>query len=116
MLNRLWLLFAQVVTIFLAAWFITMILKPSWLNGIQNTSLVESITLKEGSYDSGHLSPGSYHEAVKKSMPAVVNIFTSKAPTKSKSRKGSNSNDPLFKFFFGGSHRMKNLALAWAPG
>ncbi len=102
MLNRLWLLFAQVVTIFLAAWFITMILKPSWLNGIQNTSLVESITLKEGSYDSGHLSPGSYHEAVKKSMPAVVNIFTSKAPTKSKSRKGSNSNDPLFKFFFGG--------------
>jgi len=36
-------------------------------------------------------------------MPAVVNIFTSKATTKSKSRKGSNGNssDPLFKFFFG---------------
>ena len=101
MLNRLWLLFAQVVTILLAAWFITMILKPSWLNGIQSASLVESITLKEGAYDSANLSPGSYHEAVKKSMPAVVNIFTSKASTKSKSRKGGNSSDPLFKFFFG---------------
>jgi serine protease DegQ len=58
MLNRLWLLFAQVVTIFLAAWFITMILKPGWLNSIQNGSLVESITLKEGFYDGSSLSPG----------------------------------------------------------
>jgi serine protease DegQ len=36
-------------------------------------------------------------------MPAVVNIFTNKASTKPKTRKGNNSNpaDPLFKFFFG---------------
>ena len=103
MFNRLWILFAQVVTIFLAAWFIVMILKPSWLYGIQSSTLVDSITLREGAYDSGSISPGSYHEAVKKSMPAVVNIFTSKAASKSKSRKGNNGNsaDPLFKFFFG---------------
>lgn len=103
MFNRLWLLFAQVVTILLAAWFIIVTLKPSWINGIQNTSLVESITLKEGSYDGTSLSPGSYHEAVRKSMPAVVNIFTSKSAAKNKPRKGSsgNSADPLFKFFFG---------------
>jgi len=103
MFNRLWLLFAQAVTIFLAAWFIAITLKPNWLSGIQSTSLVDSITLREGAYDSGSISPGSYHDAVKKSMPAVVNIFTSKASNKSKSRKGSNGNpaDPLFKFFFG---------------
>ena len=103
MFNRLWILFAQVVTIFLAAWFIVMILKPSWLYGVQSSTLVDSITLREGAYDSGSISPGSYHEAVKKSMPAVVNIFTSKAASKSKSRKGNNGNsaDPLFKFFFG---------------
>ncbi|MBU3629836.1 Do family serine endopeptidase [Polynucleobacter sp. AP-Melu-500A-A1] len=103
MFNRLWILFAQVVTIFLAAWFIVMILKPSWLYGIQSSTLVDSITLREGAYDGGSISPGSYHEAVKKSMPAVVNIFTSKAASKSKSRKGNNGNsaDPLFKFFFG---------------
>ena len=53
MFNRLWLLFAQAVTIFLAAWFIAITLKPNWLSGIQSTSLVDSITLREGAYDAG---------------------------------------------------------------
>ncbi len=103
MLNRLWLLFAQSVTILLAALFIVATLKPSWISGAQMGSMVESVTLREGAYDHSAISPGSYHEAVKKSMPAVVNIFTSKANTKPKARKdsGNKSADPLFKFFFG---------------
>ena len=102
MLNRLWLLFAQSVTILLAALFIVATLKPEWISNIQMGSMVESVTLKEGTYDNSAISPGSYHEAVKKSMPAVVNIFTSKANTKPKTRKdGGKSSDPLFKFFFG---------------
>jgi len=102
MLNRLWLLFAQSVTILLAALFIVATLKPEWISNIQMGSMVESVTLKEGAYDNSAISPGSYHEAVKKSMPAVVNIFTSKANTKPKTRKdGGKSSDPLFKFFFG---------------
>ena len=103
MLNRLWLLFAQTVTILLAAMFIIATLKPSWLSDEGVNSIVENVTLKEGVYDGSTLSPGSYHDAVKKSMPAVVNIFTSKVSTKPKTRKGSKQNpaDPLFKFFFG---------------
>jgi len=103
MFNRLWLLFAQSVTILLAAWFILTILKPHWLSDVRVNSLVDSVTLKEGSYENSEINPSSYHHAVKKSMPAVVNIFTNKASTKSKTRKGNNSNpaDPLFKFFFG---------------
>jgi serine protease DegQ len=103
MFNRLWLLFAQSVTILLAAWFILATLKPNWLSDVQVNSLVDSVTLKEGSYENLEINPGSYHHAVKKSMPAVVNIFTNKASTKPKTRKGNNSNpaDPLFKFFFG---------------
>jgi len=103
MMNRLWLLFAQIVTILLAALFIIATLKPSWLSNGQIHSIVENVTLKEGAYDGNTISPGSYHDAVKKSMPAVVNIFTSKTTAKSKTRKGSNgkSSDPLFKFFFG---------------
>ena len=103
MFNRLWLLFAQTVTILFAVWFIAATLKPNWISDQGVSSIVDSVTLKEGAYESNSLSPGSYHDAVKKSMPAVVNIFTSKASTKSKSRKGSNGNpaDPLFKFFFG---------------
>ena len=101
MLNRLWLLFAQAVTILLAAWFIVATLKPTWLSDAPMRSLVDNITIKEGDYDSSSINPGSYHEAVKKSMPAVVNIFTSKVASKPKTRKGSDSADPFFKFFFG---------------
>jgi serine protease DegQ len=103
MLNRIWLLFAQSVTILMAALFIVATLKPSWLSSGQMGSMVESVTLKEGAYDDSTISPGSYHEAVKKSMPAVVNIFTSKVNVTPKTRKGSSNNsaDPFFKFFFG---------------
>ncbi len=103
MMNRLWLLFAQIVTILLAALFIIATLKPSWLSNGQIHSIVENVTLKEGAYDGNTISPGSYHDAVKKSMPAVVNIFTSKTTAKPKTRKGSNgkSSDPWFQFFFG---------------
>jgi serine protease DegQ len=101
-LNKYWLLFSQTVTIMLAALFIVATLRPEWLSESRVGSLVDTASLKESSYD-GQLSPGSYHEAVKRSMPAVVNIFTSKGATKPKARKGTNPNsmDPLFKFFFG---------------
>ena len=103
MFNRLWLLFAQTVTILFAVWFIAATLKPNWISNQGVSSIVDSVTLKEGAYESNSLSPGSYHDAVKKSMPAVVNIFTSKVSAKPKTRKGSKQNpaDPLFKFFFG---------------
>ena len=102
LLNKYWLLFAQAVTVMLAALFIVATLKPEWLSESRVSSLVDTVSLKESNYDD-QLSPGSYHEAVKRSMPAVVNIFTSKASAKPKTRKGANPNsaDPLFKFFFG---------------
>jgi serine protease DegQ len=101
-LQKYWLLFAQAVTIMLAALFIVATLKPEWLSESRVGSLVDTVSLKESNYD-GQLSPGSYHEAVKRSMPAVVNIFTSKVSAKPKTRKGAspNSAEPLFKFFFG---------------
>lgn len=103
MFNRLWLLFAQSVTILLAAWFIVATLKPSWLSNTEINPALRNIAVTESNYDSNSISPGSYHEAVKKSMPAVVNIFTNQGSKKPKARKGSNGNsaDPLFKFFFG---------------
>ena len=101
-LHRFWLLFAQAVTVLLAALFIISTLKPDWLSSSRVGSLVDTVSLNESRYD-GQLNPGSYHEAVKRSMPSVVNIFTSKSQTKPRARKGSNPNsaDPLFKFFFG---------------
>ncbi len=102
MLNRLWLLFAQAVTVLLAAWLVISVFKPNWITGVQIHSLVEKVSLKEAGSD-GQLNPGSYHEAVKRSMPAVVNIFTSKSEPNSKTNKNGNQSpsDPLFNFFFG---------------
>jgi len=101
MLNRLWLLFAQTVTILLAAWFILITLKPGWLAEANVTTIVDSVTLKE-SADGSSPNPGSYHEAVQKSMPAVVNIFTSKNTKQPLARKDKKSNsDPFFQFFNG---------------
>jgi len=99
MLNRLWLLFAQTVTIILAAWFILITLKPDWLAQTNITTIVDSVTLKENE-DSSTLSPGSYHEAVKKSMPAVVNIFTSKNSNKPAGSKDKNKKSDRFNQFF----------------
>jgi len=101
MLNRLWLLFAQTVTILLATWFILITLKPDWLAQTNITTIVDSVTLKENEA-SPNLSPGSYHEAVKKSMPAVVNIFTSKNSNKPAGSKDKNKKSDRFnQFFFG---------------
>ncbi|OYY59063.1 MAG: 2-alkenal reductase [Polynucleobacter sp. 35-46-207] len=102
MLHRLWLLFAQLVTVILAVWLVVATLKPSWLGGAQINSFVEKVSLRE-SLNDGRLSPGSYHEAVRDSMPAVVNIFSSKTESSTKSKRNGNPNspDPFFNFFFG---------------
>jgi len=117
MLNRLWLTFAQAVTILLAAWLIVATLKPQWIGSVQISSLIENASLKEAAYD-GQLSPGSYHEAVKRSMPAVVNIFTSTVANKTKPHKGnvSNSGDPFFKFFFGDQAPEENPSSSLGSG
>ncbi|QWE20737.1 Do family serine endopeptidase [Polynucleobacter sp. AP-Kolm-20A-A1] len=100
--NKLWLLFAQTVTILLAAVFIVVTLQPDWIPSSGVSSLANTIPINE-IRQQDQVSPGSYHEAVKRSMPAVVNIFTSKSTVKPRARSGNkpNSADPLFKFFFG---------------
>ncbi|MDP3621910.1 MAG: Do family serine endopeptidase [Polynucleobacter sp.] len=105
MLNRLWLLFCQAITVLLAAWFIVTTLKPGWISGARVSSFVDQVTLREAP-DTGNsdtLNPGSFAGAAKVSSPAVVNIFTSKTISKSKPGKNGNphQNEPWFRFFFG---------------
>ena len=111
MAKRLWLIFAQVTTVFLALIFVISTLKPNLLSGLNIFSPISSITLKESISGSDVVSPGSYHDAVKLSMPAVVNIFGSKTeqavkprnPHKSKppQKQTPNSQEEWFNFFFG---------------
>jgi serine protease DegQ len=111
MAKRLWLIFAQVTTVFLALIFVISTLKPNLLSGLNIFSPISSITLKESIGGSEVVSPGSYHDAVKLSMPAVVNIFGSRTEQVAKSRnphkskppqkQTPNSQEEWFNFFFG---------------
>ena len=91
MLKHLWLLFAQIVTALLAVLFIVSTFKPQWLDGSGFTSFGHwggsgTITIKESHVDPSTPNPGSHHEAAKKAMPSVVNIFTSKNAPKAKKK------------------------------
>jgi serine protease DegQ len=100
-MRRLWLLFAQTTTIGLAVLFIVTTLKPEWtgrvLGGAQSPRITtSSATLQEAPVAAP--VQGSYRDAAKRAMPAVVNIYTTK-----EARGTGNPllEDPLFRKFFG---------------
>ena len=77
-MKRLWLLFAQTVTILVAAYFVVATLKPEWMN--RRPSLGSAIALIEApATPAATPMPGSYSGAAKKASPAVVSINTSTA-------------------------------------
>jgi serine protease DegQ len=101
-MRRLWLLFAQTVTVGLAIWFIVATLKPDWATGMvggkQNVHIASStVPLREAAVGASP-TQGSYREASKRAMPAVVNIFTTK---EAKQPKNPFIDDPFFRKFFG---------------
>jgi Do/DeqQ family serine protease len=95
-MKRTWLLFAQAVTVMLAAYFVVATLKPEWI-GRRATSLGGVVSVIEAPVSSpSAVAPGSLSAAAKKASPAVVSINTSKA-----ARRSPRSDDPWFRFFFG---------------
>jgi serine protease DegQ len=94
-MKRTWLLFAQTVTVLLAAYFIVATLKPEWLN--RHATLGGLVSVVEApAAGTASTAPGSLSAAAKKASPAVVSINTSKA-----AQRNPRSNDPWFRFFFG---------------
>jgi Do/DeqQ family serine protease len=95
-MKRTWLLFAQAVTVLLAAYFVVATLKPEWLNRRTSLAGVVSVIEAPGGTAPAPAAPGSLSSAAKKAAPAVVSINTSKA-----AQRHPRSNDPWFRFFFG---------------
>ena len=97
-MRRLWLLFAQTVTIALALYWVYTAVRPDGNrfdsrpqqvgNGPHPTVMLEAANVT---------APGSYRAAAARAMPAVVNILASKAPR----RRHPLLRDPYFKKFFG---------------
>ena len=97
-LRRFWLLFAQTVTVALALWFVVAALKPEWLDSkpkqIQVGGPGNGVPVLQAP---SQPVAGSFREAAAKAMPAVVNIYTSKASRESHPL----LKDPFFRRFFG---------------
>ena len=96
-MKRIWLLFSQAVTVFVAAYFVVATLQPSWLGRGAATRSGAGIALLEAPPVSTGQQPvaGSFSAAARQASPAVVSINTSKAV------RHPRSNDPWFQFFFG---------------
>ena len=100
-MRRLWLLFAQTITIGLAIWFIVVTLQPDWVGGLvgrARTARVTSTAVPMLEAAANVPTHGSYREAVKRATPSVVNIFTSKG---AKQSRNPMQDDPFFRKFFG---------------
>jgi serine protease DegQ len=106
-MRRLWLLFAQTVTVVLALYFVYTAVgreRPAPVRVQQMGSVEHPAPMLEAapSRQPPASAGGSYRAAAARAMPAVVNIITSKKP-----KRGQHPllRDPFFKKFFGDRDR-----------
>jgi len=101
-MRRLWLLFAQTVTVVLALYFVYAALGPERAAPVRLQQMGSTerpaVMLEAGPGKAPASASGSYRAAAGRAMPAVVNIVTSKKP---KRGKHPLLRDPFFKKFFG---------------
>ena len=95
MLRRIWLVFAQACTLCLAALFVVTTLRPDLLARFTEKS-GRVVLLQETSTPVSTPTVASFSDAAKKSMPAVVGIYTSKEMR----QRGSLQDDPLLRRYF----------------
>jgi serine protease DegQ len=114
MFKKLWLTFAQAITVFLALLFVVAAFKPAWLpkqyqtaplSGAGVPSPQVNLPPRSENQDPGAVALGrgalanSYSSAAQRATPAVVNIFTTKQAKVPQNHPFMN--DPLFRRFFG---------------
>ncbi len=96
-MRNLWLIFAQTATVAVSVLFVVTTLKPEWLG--RPGSGLQVVELRQATPSpSLPARAASYSDAVRKAVPSVVNIFTSK---EIKTPRHPFLNDPLFRQFFG---------------
>lgn len=98
-MKKLWLIFAQTVTISLGALFVLQTFYPDLLNNSFKSTIEQPVLVHQVASENITQAQGSYSSAAKKAMPAVVNIFTSKKVVPRADHPFMD--DPLFRHFFG---------------
>ncbi|MFN4148804.1 MAG: trypsin-like peptidase domain-containing protein, partial [Rhodocyclaceae bacterium] len=97
-MKRFWLIFAQTVTISVAALFVVQTLKPEWLprRPVFGYGTSQVVAIQQATEGSEAHTVASYAEAARAALPAVVHIFTSQ-----EIQQPPFIDDPLFRRFFG---------------
>lgn len=98
-MKKLWLIFAQTVTISLGALFVLQTFYPHLLGGALQRATEQPVLVNQVVSEKVAPAEGSYSNAAKKAMPAVVNVFTSKKALPRAQHPFMD--DPLFRHFFG---------------
>jgi len=98
-MRKLWLVFAQAVTLTLAVLFVVSLVKPDWLawRAQQVVEVREAAPAPAGGLPIASGRPLSFSEAAKKAIPSVVNI----SATRLVQRRTPLLDDPAFQRFFG---------------
>ncbi len=96
MVRRLWLTFAQAVTIAVAALFVVTTFKPEWLPAPATTVIAVQDSAPPVAMPVQ--TRGSYSAAAQIALPSVVHIFTSKEVH---AQRNPFLDDPIFRHFFG---------------
>src|SRR3954464_13237201 len=95
-MRKLWLVFAQAVTVTLAAIFVVSLVKPEWMSW--RTRVVELRESAPTAAVAGTPARAlSYSEAARKAIPSVVNI----SATRQVRRRNPLLDDPALQRFFG---------------
>lgn len=100
-MRRMWLVFAQAVTIAVAVLFVLNTLQPGWVTSSPTPAVVtvhEAAAVAPGESLAGRTVRDSYAAAAGSSMPAVVHIFTTQDVD---TPRNPLFDDPLFRHFFG---------------
>ncbi|MDR0634378.1 MAG: trypsin-like peptidase domain-containing protein [Azoarcus sp.] len=100
-MRRLWLIFAQAVTVSVAALFVVSTLKPEWIRGA-GTASPAAVTLLEAAAPPVGAGVASYAGAARSALPSVVHIYTRQV---ARVPNHPLMNDPLFRRFFGTPER-----------
>ena len=85
-MRRLWLLFAQTITIAFGLYLVVATVRPDWLQRIKPVRRIDTgpaPVLQAAS--SSKPTGASFRDAAGRAMPSVVNIFSSKARPKGQS-------------------------------
>ena len=97
-MRRLWLIFAQTVTVAVAILFVINTLKPEWLPSRPVPLTVHEAPVATPGGGDTLPNSGSYRDAARAALPSVVHIYTTQVVKK---RRHPLLDDPILRHFFG---------------